>query len=85
MMTPPATCDSQVRRSITRPQSCTATIWVQRTVPVSVSTSTSATWTPPTPPLETPRFSGLFDSMNVQTPWPLAWSVPRREQACFQS
>ena len=51
-MTPPATCDSQASLLMIRPQSCTATMCVQRTTPVSVSTSTSAICTPPTWPLE---------------------------------
>src|SRR5579885_1213674 len=85
MMTPPATCDSQVRGLTTRPKSCPATICVQRTTPVSVSTSTSAICTPPTPELDTFLFSGLFDSAAVQKPVTLTCSPSRAAQAFFQS
>src|SRR5262249_4362463 len=90
MMTPPATCDSQPSLLTIMPQSCTATILVQRTTPVSVSTRTSAIWTPPTPVLETPGLtsflsaSTLVDSAKVQKPCPLAWSMPSLAQASFQ-
>ncbi len=49
MMSAPNIWLSAVRRSITRPQSCTATILLTLTMPVSVSTLTSAICTPPTP------------------------------------
>src|SRR5438270_9501079 len=74
MTTPPATCDSQPCRLTTRPQSCTATTLVQRTTPVSVSTRTSASCTPPTP---------LLDSPGVQLPLALTVSMPSRAQASF--
>src|SRR5215470_13255337 len=83
MMTPPATCDSQPSLLTTRPQSCTATILVQRTTPVSVSTSTSATCTPPTLTL-----------LSSATPWrtaaslapglPTTTSMPSLAHASFQ-
>src|SRR5262245_33218518 len=75
MTTPPATCDSQQSLLMTRPQSCTATTLVQRTTPVSVSTRTSAIWTPPTP---------TFDRPGVQSAAPLAVSMPSLAQASFQ-
>src|SRR3954447_12253230 len=76
MMTPPATCDSQPCLLMIRPQSCTATIFVQRTTPVSVSTSTSATCTPPTP---------LFDRPSVKLPVPFTWSMPSLAHASFHA
>src|SRR5947209_3150559 len=85
MMTPPATCDSQPSLLTIRPQSCTATTFVQRTWPVSVSTSTSATCTPPTPDFEMPRFSGLSASLEVHEPVALACSMPSLAQASFQA
>src|ERR1700730_11084252 len=59
---------------MTMPQSWTATTLVQRTTPVSVSTETSATCTPPTPLLESP---------GVQLPVPLTESIPSLAQASF--
>src|SRR5271166_4771199 len=47
MMTPPATCDSQPCLLTMLPQSCTATNFNIVTTPVSISTLTSATCTPP--------------------------------------
>src|SRR5262245_5163657 len=85
MMTPPATCDSQASLLTTRPQSCTATIRLQRTTPVSVSTVTSATCTPPTPTLEMPRLAGCCDSGKVHRPVPRASSMPSLAHASFQS
>src|SRR5438034_9367189 len=76
MTTPPATWDSQVNLLTTRPQSCTATNLVQRTTPVSVSTNTSATCTPPTCTLDRP---------GVQSPVPLTLSMPSRAHAFFHS
>src|SRR6516225_5855741 len=84
MMTPPATCDSHVSLSTTMPQSWTATTCVQRTTPVSVSTTTSATCTPPTPTLDKPLVSGALASPAVQAPWPLACAMPSLEHASFQ-
>src|SRR5271165_2327 len=46
----------QPSRLTTKPQSCTQTIRLTLTNPVSVSTSTSAICTPPTPRLESPSF-----------------------------
>src|SRR5215472_17226727 len=77
MMTPPATCDSAHSLLMIRPQSCTATILVQRTTPVSVSTLTSAICTPPTPWFAMSCGTGDFAS-------PLAVSMPSRAQASFQ-
>ena len=74
MMTPPATCDSQPCRLMMVPQSCTATTRVQRTTPVSVSTLTSATCTPPTPLLASPWPSVLLVTSIV--------SMPSRAHAC---
>src|SRR6516162_3063192 len=92
MMTPPATCDSQPSRLTIRPQSCTATTLVQRTTPVSVSTSTSATWTPPTPTLETLGLTGFLVSWSTllasaadQEPVPLAVAMPSMAQALAHS
>src|SRR5579883_715911 len=85
MMTPPATWDSTVFRLTIRPQSCTATTFVTRTTPVSLSTCTSATWQPQTPTLETFLLSSLVESAYDHLPSPLAWSMPSRAQACFHS
>src|SRR5436853_6016164 len=74
MMTPPATCDSQPSLLTIRPQSCTAQTLVQRTTPVSVSTMTSATCTPPTPTLDSP---------GVHLPSPLTVFMPSLAQASF--
>src|SRR5581483_2136270 len=76
MMTPPATCEAQHRALTTRPQSCTATIFLQRTTPVSVSTVTSAICTPQTP---------LFDRPGDQLPLTDTVSMPSRAQASFQA
>src|SRR5262249_13658658 len=83
MMTPPATWLSQPCLLTSRPQSCTATILVQRTTPVSVSTSTSATCTPPTCTFEMPRLAGWFASPACHRPVALASSIPRRAHASF--
>src|SRR5215831_7458437 len=56
MMIPPLIWLMLPRRLTTRPQSCTQTIRLTLTNPVSVSTSTSAICTPPTPLLESPCF-----------------------------
>src|SRR5207249_3300742 len=52
------------------------TTLVQRTTPVSVSTMTSATCTPPTP---------LLDRPGVQLPGSLTVSMPSLAQASFQA
>src|SRR5437588_8053018 len=75
MTTPPATCDSQQSLLITMPQSCTATILVQRTTPVSVSIETSAICTPPTL---------TFDKPGVHLPAPRIESMPSLAHASFQ-
>src|SRR5436305_1849525 len=85
MMTPPATCVMQPVLLIISPQSCTAYTFVQRTTPVSVSTSTSATCMPPTPTLDTPLLSGCVDWANVHEPVPLAWSMPSLAQNSFHA
>src|SRR5215472_346039 len=56
MIIPPLTWLMLASRLTTRPQSCTQTILLTLTNPVSVSTSTSAICTPPTPRLESPSF-----------------------------
>src|SRR5258708_7106601 len=53
---PPRTWLMLASRLTTRPQSCTQRIRLTLTNPVSVSTSTSAICTPPTPRLESPSF-----------------------------
>src|SRR5262245_40354857 len=86
MMTPPATCDSQASLLMIRPQSCTATIFVHLTTPVSVSTQTSATCTPPTWTLErlTPSFFA-WASLRLQVPLPLTCYLPSRAHTFFHS
>src|SRR5947209_6142866 len=74
MITPPASWDSQQSLLTTKPQSCTATNFVQRTTPVSVSTRTSAICTPPT---------WTFDKPAVHLPAPRTDSMPNLAHASF--
>src|SRR6266705_4163113 len=71
---------SAVLRFTTSPQSCTATIFLTFTIPVSGSTSTSAICTPPTPLLV--RSGGL--SLSGFLPRTVTCIAPSFEQACFQ-
>src|SRR5512143_1347405 len=64
---------------MTSPQSCTATILLTVTIPVSVSTETSAIWTPPTPLLVR---SGVMPLLL--TPRAVTGIAPSFAQACFQ-
>src|SRR3979490_558663 len=65
---------------MTKPQSCTATIFLTLTMPVSVSTSTSAICTPPTPLLV--RSGGLF--LSGFLPRMVTGMTASLEQASFQ-
>src|SRR5262245_9457994 len=76
MMMPPAICDSQPCLLMTMPQSWTPTNFVQRTTPVSVSTETSATCTPPTLTLDRP---------GDHLPLAETVSMPSLAQASFQA
>src|SRR5437867_23791 len=71
---------SAVLRFTTSPQSCTATIFLTFTIPVSGSTSTSAICTPPTPLLV--RSGGL--SLSGFLPRTVSGIAPSFEQASFQ-
>src|SRR2546426_11529336 len=71
---------SAVLRFTTTPQSCTATIFLTFTMPVSASTSTSAICTPPTPLLV--RSGGL--SLSGFLPRTVSGIAPSFEQASFQ-
>ena len=79
MMSAPFTWLSAVFTSTTRPQSCTATILFTRTMPVSVSTETSAICTPPTPLLV--RSGGL--SLSGFLPRTVSGTAPIFAQASF--
>ena len=65
---------------MTKPQSCTATIFSTFTIPVSVSTSTSAICTPPTPLLV--RSGGFVRSGFV--PRTVIGMAPSLAHASFQ-
>src|SRR5262245_11420938 len=54
-----------------------------RTTPVSVSTETSATWQPPTCPLDTLGLSGSLAIWPLHMPVPLASSMPSLAQNSF--
>src|SRR5258708_24438465 len=79
MMHPPKIWLSAVLRLISVPISCTATDFTILTIPVSVSTETSAIWTPPTPADMRPP--GFFGSL---TPISDMVFVPSLAQAAFQ-
>ncbi len=81
MMSAPCTCDSAVFKFTTNPQSCTATILLTRTMPVSVSTLTSAICTPPTPALV--RSGLLRVGCRQLTPCVVMPAGPSLAQACF--
>src|SRR5271154_4114566 len=75
MMTPPLIWVSQVSLSTTSPQSCTHKILRTLTKPVSVSTSTSANWTPPAP---------LDESPSCHLPCDVSGVTPSLRQAANQ-
>ena len=68
MISAPKTWLSVSLRLTIRPQSCTATILFTRTMPVSMSTETSAICTPPTPLLIRSPGPGLAPRTVIGTP-----------------